>query len=62
MDNDVIQVSTEYDMEEVYIGYTGDMYLVQDRNNNEDYYFKPAISKKGAEQPHIEHIYKKQVI
>ncbi len=52
IENDDIQVSEDHDMKEVFIGNTGDMYLVQDKVNNEEYYFKPAISKSGAERPY----------
>ena len=52
IENNDIQVSEDHDMKEVSIGNTGDMYLVQDKVNNEEYYFKPAISKSGAERPY----------
>lgn len=56
IENDEIQVSSEYNMEPVFIGNTGDMYLIQDQTNNEEYYFKPALSKNGAERPYRAHI------
>ena len=56
IENDGIQVSAEYNMESISIGNTGDMYLVQDKTNNEEYYFKPAISKNGTDRPYRAHI------
>jgi len=51
-----IQVSPEYDMREVFIGNTGEMYHINDRQNGGEYYFKPAISKNGAERPYRAYI------
>ena len=51
-----IQVSSEYDMKEVFIGNTGEMYHVVDRGAGEEYYFKPAVSKNGSDRPYIAHI------
>lgn len=56
MENDKIQVSPEQHIEEVFIGNTGNMYQVHDKTNNAEYYFKPAVSKNGAERPYRAHI------
>ena len=56
MENDKIQVSPEQHIEEDFIGNTGHMYLVHDKTNNSEYYFKPAVSKNGAERPYRAHI------
>ena len=54
--NYAIQLSSEYDMREVSIGNTGQMYEVKDRENGREYYFKPAISKRGETRPYRAHI------
>lgn len=43
-----IQISSEYDSEEIFIGNTGEMYYVHDNTNGEEYYFKPAVLKNGT--------------
>ena len=56
VEDDKIQVSPEQHIEEVFIGNTGNMYQVHDKTNNAEYYFKPAVSKNGAERPYRAHI------
>ena len=47
IEDDDIQLSSKFDMKEVSIGNTGEMYQISDRENGGDYYFKPAVSKSG---------------
>lgn len=54
--NSNIQVSSEFDMREVSIGNTGEMYYIKNRANDGEYYFKPAISKNGADRQYRAHI------
>lgn len=56
MENSDIQVSSQYDMQEVSIGNTGEMYQICNRENGGEYYFKPAVSKSGASRPYRAYI------
>lgn len=56
MENSDIQVSSQYDMQEVSIGNTGEMYQICNRKNGGEYYFKPAVSKSGASRPYRAYI------
>ena len=47
-----IKLSDDIDTKEVNIGNTGLMYQVTDKQNGEEYYFKPAISKGGEARPY----------
>ncbi len=47
-----IHLSHQYDMKNVWIGNTGIMYHIMDRENGWEYYFKPAISKGGEARPY----------
>lgn len=51
-ENNNIQLSDNYDMKNVLIGNTGEMFLVTDKENGNEYYFKPAVSKNGDEKPY----------
>lgn len=55
-ENETIQISQDYDMEKVYIGNTGEMYHIHDKENEKEYYFKPGISKSGDEQQYRAYI------
>lgn len=54
--NDDIQLSSQYDMQEVSIGNTGEMHQINDRENDREYYFKPAVSKSGEARPYRAYI------
>ena len=56
MENNDIQLSHQYDIQEVSIGNTGEMYQISDRENGEEYYFKPAVSKSGEARPYRAYI------
>ncbi len=56
MENSDIQLSHQYDMQEVSIGNTGEMYQISDRENGREYYFKPAVSKSGEARPYRAYI------
>lgn len=56
MENSDIQLSHQYDMQEVSIGNTGEMYQISDRENRREYYFKPAVSKSGEARPYRAYI------
>lgn len=56
MGNSDIQVSSHYDIQEVSIGNTGEMYQISDRENGGEYYFKPAVSKSGEKRPYRAYI------
>ena len=56
MKNNDIQVSSHYDMQEVFIGNTGEMYQISDKENSREYYFKPAVSKNGENKPYRAYI------
>ena len=56
INNGNIQLSSEFDMQKVHIGNTGEMYNINDRENGQEYYFKPAISKSGEKRPYRAHI------
>lgn len=43
-------------MQEVFIGNTGEMYKITDRENGQEYYFKPAVSKAGNPRPYRAYI------
>lgn len=51
-----IQLSSEFDMQEVFLGNTGRMYQIDDKNDGKEYYFKPAISKIGQDRPYRAYI------
>lgn len=51
-----IQLSSQYDMSEVFIGNTGEMYQITNKENEDEYYFKPAVSKDGEERPYRAYI------
>lgn len=56
MENSDIQLSSQYDMQEVSIGNTGEMYQVRDMESGGEYYFKPAVSKNGEDRPYRAYI------
>ena len=56
MGNSDIQVPSHYDIQEVSIGNTGEMYQISDRENGREYYFKPAVSKSGEKRPYRAYI------
>lgn len=56
IENSNIQLYSEFDMREVSIGNTGEMYYIKNRVNDGEYYFKPAISKNGADRPYRAYI------
>lgn len=56
IENDVIQLSSQFDMQEVSIGNTGEMYQISDKENGREYYFKPAVSKSGEARPYRAYI------
>lgn len=56
VNNEGIKLPYNYDMEEVYIGNTGIMYQITDRENGQEYLFKPAVSKNGDNRPYRAYI------
>lgn len=54
--HDSIQLSSQYDIQEVFIGNTGEMYQISDRENGREYYFKPAVSKSSEIRPYRAYI------
>lgn len=51
-----IQIPSSYSMEEVWIGNTGKMYQLDDNVDGGEYYFKPAITKRGENAPYKAHV------
>ena len=56
MEKSEIQLSSEYNARKISIGNTGEMYQVSDKENGEEYYFKPAISKSGESRSYRAYI------
>jgi hypothetical protein len=54
--NDNISISTKFEIKEVHIGNTGKMYHIYDKQNDGEYYFKPAISKNGTNRSYRAYI------
>lgn len=50
--DDNIHLSSEYDIQPVFIGNTGELYQISDKITKKEYYFKPATSKNGNIRPY----------
>ena len=55
-ENSKIDLSSEYDMQKVKIGNTGEMYYINDLKSGKEYYFKPAVTKSGEKRDYRAYI------
>ena len=55
-DDSKIDLSSEYDMQRVKIGNTGEMYYINDLKSGKEYYFKPAVTKSGEKRDYRAYI------
>jgi len=55
-DDSKIDLSSEYDMQRVKIGNTGEMYYINDFKSGKEYYFKPAVTKSGERRDYRAYI------
>jgi len=51
-----IDLPSEYDMQRVKIGNTGEMYYINDLKSEKEYYFKPAVTKSGEKRDYRAYI------
>ena len=51
-----IDLPSEYDMQRVKIGNTGEMYYINDLKSGKEYYFKPAVTKSGEKRDYRAYI------
>ena len=55
-DENRIQISSQFDMEEVFMGNTGIIFKITDKENGEEYLFKPSVTKGGQYAPYRAYI------
>lgn len=48
IEKDCINLSNNFDMQEVFVGNTGRLFLIKDKDDGREYYYKPAMSKNGS--------------